>query len=386
MTRVCWPLLAWSCTHQSAQPALPPPPAATEVAQLPAPIPAGLAAGDGVLFVGSPLDGRVQVLAAATGAPIAELPQPPTHLVLPLILRASGPHRVAVLDCGGFPSPGKVDASPVLYEYDYALDGDRFTATLTRTIRFDGVPIGFAEELVHLPDGGYLVPDAVYGAIWRVTPEGAVVPGIGPRSHDTADAIPSMAYCPTMEPTTVGGLPFLFTDATIPGVAGIAVRDDTVYFYSSCAAALYALPMAALFDERSPWERASDIRRIGGKPDDVKLEELLELQFDPYTNDPSLYAADALQFQVIRIDPATGRREVVSHDERLFDFPASLSFVPPAQGAPRSLVVLSNQQHRDPNLNPAITEDRTRLPYLLTRVTLPDAGEGLTEQLAVESL
>lgn len=362
--------LALAGCHASPRPA-PTLATAREVAQLAPPIPAGIAGGEHVLFVGSPLDGRVLVLSRATGAKIAELPQPEKKLVLPLILRAIGPTRIAVLDCGGFPAPGKTDAEPTIYEYDYAIEGDRFTATLSRTIHFTGAHIGFAEELVRLEDGGYLVPDAVYGAIWRVTADGQVVPGIGPKSSAPADAIPSMVFCPTMAKTTVGGLPFLFTDSTIPGVAGIAVRDGTVYFYSSCAASLYRVPLASLTDAREPWERAQDIHLVASKDAGTTTEEILELQFDPYDpTDRYLYAADALQFRIIRIDPETGRREVVLRDERLLNFPASLGFLPPTGGARSSLVVLSNQQHRDPHLNPAITADQVQLPYLVTQIAL----------------
>jgi hypothetical protein len=53
-----------------------------------------------------------------------------------------------------------------------------------------------------------------------------------------------------MPRVTVGGLPFLFTNSTIPGVAGIAVHNGTVFFYSSCSAGLYRFPLASLFDSR----------------------------------------------------------------------------------------------------------------------------------------
>lgn len=344
------------------------------LASLPGPIPAGVAGGSRLIFVGSPLEGRVSVLSRATGQIVAELPQPPAHFVLPLILRAIGPSRIAVLDSGGFPEPGRVDANPTIYEYEYSYRNGQFSAVLTRTVSFSGIRIGFAEEFVYLGRGQYLVPDSVYGAIWRVTSGGAIVPGIVPPTYDAGDGFPSMVYCPTMPLVTVGGLPFLFVGPTIPGIAGIAVRHNTVYFTSSCAGALYRFDYRILFDGRQPHERASDIRVVATKPAGVEVEELLELQFNPFDqDDPYLYAADALQLRVIAINPANGRRHIVGDDPRLFNFPASLGFLPPGpddESAP--LLVLSNQQHRDPLLNPAIATDQVQLPYLITKVTFDD--------------
>jgi hypothetical protein len=341
-------------------------------AAMPAPIPAGIAGGSRLLFVGSPLEGRVSVLSRASGQVIAELPQPPSPFVLPLILHSIGPSRIAVLDSGGFPEPGVVDANPTIYEYEYSYRNGKFSATLARTVSFTNVRIGFAEEFVYLGKGRYLVPDSVYGAIWRVTSSGAVVPGIVPRTYDAVDAFASMAYCPTMPPVTVGGLPFLFVGGTIPGIAGIAVRNNTVYFTSSCAGALYRFDYRTLFDRRQPHERADDIRLIATKPAGVEVEELLELQFNPFDqDDPYLYAADAMQLRVIAINPSNGRRHIVGDDPRLFNFPASIAFVPPGpddDSAP--MLVLSNQQHRDPLLNPAVTVDHIQLPYLITKVSL----------------
>jgi hypothetical protein len=339
-----------------------------------APIPAGIAAGETVFFVGSPLEGRVTAYSRATGQPIGDLPQPPGHLVLPLIIHSIGTTRIAVLDCGGFPSPGTIDAEPSIYEYEYSYSGGTFSASLARTVSFAGTRIGFAEEFVYLGSGEYLVPDAVYGALYRVAADGTIHSGIAPKSFDTADAIPSMVYCNTMPQVTVGGLPFLFTDSTIPGIAGIAVRSGTIYFYSSCSAGLYRFPYASLFDNRQPWERARDIKLIASKPAGVEVEELLEMQFNPYdSTDPYLYVADALQLRLIRINPKNGKRQVLGDDPHLFNFPASLGFVPPEKNGCATgpqLLVLSNQQHRDPLLNGAISSDLTQIPYVVTKVSV----------------
>jgi hypothetical protein len=334
-------------------------------------VPAGIAAGADVFFVGSPIDGRVIVHSRRTRAPIAELPQPPGNFVLPLIIHAIGPTRIAVLDSGGLPNPGVADAEPTLYEFDYSSAGGAFQAELVRTVRFSGNRIGFAEEFVYLGGGRYLVTDAVYGSIWRVTPDGRVRPGIVPKTFAAGDAIPELAFCRSMPEVLVGGLPFRFAGSTIPGVGGIAVRDGVVYFYSSCAGALYRVPLATLFDSRAAWRRASDIRFVAGKSASVPVEELLELQFNPFdASDRHLYAADALQLRLIRIDIRTGARQVVADDPRLFNFPSALGFVPPKPGEPQALLVLSNQQHRNPLTNQAIAEDLTEAPYIVTKVVL----------------
>jgi hypothetical protein len=335
------------------------------------PIPGGIAGGESVILLGSPLDGRVVALSRSTGAPIGELPPPSAGFVLPFILHTIGPGRVAVLDAGGFPSPKPlVLANPIIYEYAYSDSGGAFRATLERTISFTGATIGFAEDMTRLPDGGYLVSDAVLGSIWRVDREGNVHPGIVPKTFDPADAIPELAFCPTMPEVTVGNLPFLFTESSIPGVASFAVRDGVVYFNSSCAGGVFRFPFASLFDHREPWQRADGIHSVSLKPAGVQVEELLDMTFDPFdAEDDGIYAADALQLRVIRIDPHSGRRTVVAADPRLLDFPSSLAFVPPTSPHGRApLLVLSNQQERTPLLNDAITSDVTVLPYLVTEV------------------
>lgn len=338
------------------------------------PIPSGIAAFDKVIFYGSPLDGRVVVLSRATGEQIAELTPPPGGFTLPLILHAIGPTRLAILDSGGFPEPGIVDAEPRIFEYEHTYDDGEFDAHLARTVEFTGHKIGFAEEFVYLGNGRYLVPDSVYGSIWKVSSDGSVTPGIVPKTFDPEDAIPQMVYCPTMPQITVGGLPFLFTGSTIPGIAGIAKRGNNVYFYSSCAGALYKVPYSVLSDNREPWMRVSDIKVIAKKSPNVPVEQLLELQFNPYDpDDKYLYAADSLQLRLIRINPQNGQRDVLDDDQQLFNFPAGLAFLPPKNShSPTKLLVISNQQHRDPLLNPALTEDLTQPPYVITKVVIDD--------------
>jgi hypothetical protein len=354
--------------------------------------PAGVAVDSNVVFVGSPLEGRVVALSRLNGAQIGELPQPPGGFVLPFIMHMVGPSTVAILDAGGFPNPdvncaqgqfpcpsgpdpsGVANAIPNIFEYQFSYSPFTrvFQASLTRTISFASVPgitYGFSEDMVRLHDGGYLVSDAVYGSIWRVTPNGTVVPGIVPRTFSPADQIPQMAFwnCQANEPlVNVAGLPFEFGGNSTPGVSPIAVRNGTVYFYTPCTGGLYKFPLASLFDERRPDQRAADIQLISTKSPDVRVEELLELQFNQYDPfDRYLYAADALELRIIRIDPDTGARTVVANDPTLFNWPASLSFAPPF-GA--ELFVISNQQHRTWITNNFLSTgtDLTQRPYILT--------------------
>lgn len=336
-------------------------------------LPAGVAGGLDVVFVGSPLEGRVLAFKRLTAQPVGELPPPPGGFVLPFIMHAKGLNKVEVLDAGGFPTPVPfVPANPTIYEYTYSLGSSGLAATLTHTLSFASVSFGFSEDFATLPDGTKIISDAILGSIWLGKPDGTILPGIVPKTFDAADRIPQLAFCPTMPLTHVGGIPFLFSGSTLPGVSPVAVRDGTLYFYSPCAEGLFSVPVASLFDSRAPWERAADIQLVMPKPADVIAEELLEFTFNPFdSHDRFLYAADALQLRVIRIDLAAKTRQVVGDDEALFNFPASLGFLPPIAGV-APLMVVSNQQHRTPLLNDAITTDMTQPPFIVTKaIVLP---------------
>ncbi|MCI5146028.1 MAG: hypothetical protein D3923_10980 [Candidatus Electrothrix sp. AR3] len=171
----------------------------------------------------------------------------------------------------------------------------------------------------------------------------------------------------------VGGQPFLFTDSSIPGVSSLAVQRDILYFSSPCAEGIYSLPIAALFDDREPWERAEDICLVSAKPDNVAVEQLMGLSFRPsHPNEPFLYAADSLQLKMIRINVLNGRREVIADDPALFNFPSSASFLPPIDGM-SPLLVVSNQQHLLRITNDAIAEDKPILPFIVTKVALKNS-------------
>jgi hypothetical protein len=152
----------------------------------------------------------------------------------------------------------------------------------------------------------------------------------------------------------------------------MAERDGIVYFSASCAGAVYSIPLASLSDAREPWQRAADIRLVSAKPAGVQVEELLGITFDPSRpHEPYLYAADALQLRVIRIDVRNGKRTVIADDPTLLNFPSSLAFAPTiVPGVPSALLAISNQQHRTVILNDAITQDVLQPPFLLTQMRL----------------
>jgi hypothetical protein len=336
-------------------------------------LPAGVAAGEKVIFIGDPLEGRVLAFSRATGRQIGELPQPPGGFVIPFIMHAAGEGRVQVLDAGGLPQPKPfVPAHPLVSEYTYSFKvTSGFSASLARFIDSTGTLVGFPEDFVRLDDGRLLLTDAVLGSIWVIRTDGTYVPGIVPKTFDPADGIPSMELCPTMPEVTVNGYPFLFSGSTIPGIEAIAVRNGTVYFSSSCARGVYSFPLAILDDNREPFQRAADIRLVSPTPSDIQVEELLDFQFNPFDkNDPYLYAAHGMQLEIVRIDSRNGQRQLVAQDARLFDFPSSLAFLPPLLGSDglTNLVVVSNQQERTPITNDAVTEDSFVLPFEVAKV------------------
>jgi hypothetical protein len=344
--------------------------------EVPLVFPAGVAGGEKVVFIGSPFEGRVAAFSRFGEEPLGDLPPPEQGFILPFILKSTDSEVVTVLDAGGFPSPLPfVPANPILYEYEYSYNrSSGFSAELIRSIPFTGALIGFAEDAIRLDDGRYLVDDAVLGSIWIAETDGSITPGIVPETFEPEDAIDEMVFCDSMPLIEVGGVPFLFTGSTIPGIAAMAERDGTLYFSSACSGAVFSVPLAVFDDDRAPHERASDIELVSSKPDGVEVEQLLGLSFDPNRPDePYLYAADTLQLRVIRINVETGERRIVGDDPTLFNFPSSLGFLPQLtrHDSVSTMVVVSNQQHLTPITNGAITEDMFEPPFLATKVLIP---------------
>jgi len=337
-------------------------------------LPHGLAVdGDLVVLTEPGLDrpgapARVVALDAATAAEVGELPPPPGGFRLPFSVRVPEPGRVAVLDNAGFPPQG----SPAVHEYRLARDGE-LRAVHERSVRFDGLPVAFAEDLEVLPDGGFVVSDSIAGALWLVRPDGTVVPGLAPSGPSAPLPGLSGGAFPEDEQLTVGGLPFGSIGGFAPGVGSLTARGEHLYFSSTALGGLHRIALATLLDVRRPAEeRAREIEVVSPRPDDVVLESLKGGVFDPADpEDPWLYVGDPFRLRVLRVHAQTGRRELVADDPRLFDFPIAAAFLPPGAREERALLVVSDQEYRWAGLNSAIEDTAFAPPFAIAQISLP---------------
>ncbi len=326
----------------------------------------GIAAAEDLVFITEPLAGRVVALDRVTGREVGEVTPPAGEgFLLPFTLRVSREGRLVVLDAGGFPNPF-IPAIPRVYDVDFTWN--RATRTLStrivRTVRFDGYPVIYSEDLEVLPDGTYVMSESVIGALWVITPNGTILPGMVPSGPMP---IPEIGACP-LPAFSVGGIPYgpMFG----PGVGSMASKDGWLYFSGTCQGGLHKVSVATLLDQtRTGEEKAADIVTVS--PKDGVVESLKGLTFDRWN--PSsrwLWATDPIDLQLIRIDVTTGRREVVGDDPLLFNFSVAAAFLPPkhlGQGV-RELVVSSDQEHRFSGINPNLTEDQFQFPFVITRV------------------
>ena len=333
--------------------------------------PHGIAGDQRLLFVTEPLNGRVAVLERFSGEEIGELPAPPGGFLLPFEMRLPVHGHLVVLDSGGFPSPTSL-AIPRVYDYHYQYNPAKrlFNAELNRTVRFDGIPFIFAEDVEVLRDGRYVVSDSGFGALWMIQRNGSITPGIVPRTLAPEDGIPGLAPCLFLsEVTTVGGVPFELPGSFAPGVGSLASRDGFLYFGGTCPGGIARVPVVVFDDMRLPHQRAADIEVVSRRPDAGDFDSLKGLTFNPWDpDDDALYAADAFHLRIVRIDVATGERTVIAEDLALFNFPVSMKFLPPVRKHP-SLVVSSDQEHRFAPLNAALGGVSVfELPFLITEV------------------
>src|SRR5215207_6197254 len=144
----------------------------------------GIAGDERYVFVtepglGIPSTPRVVVLDRFTGREVAEVPAPEGGFKLPFTLRVPRTGHLVVLDSGGFPPP----ATPVVYDYGYRGDRRGFRAELVRTVKFEGLPLAFAEDIEVLPNGEYVVSESAIGALWLIGRDGSVRPGMFPGSE-----------------------------------------------------------------------------------------------------------------------------------------------------------------------------------------------------------
>jgi hypothetical protein len=329
----------------------------------------GVTGDSNLILVTEPLSARVAVHDRLTGHEVALLPAPPGGWLLPFQMRIVNEGRLVVLDAGGFPGTPSI---PRVYDYDYRFDREThaFSATLVRSVRFDGLPIAFSEDVEVLEDGTYAVSDVVLGALWLILSNGSVVPGIVPESFDRP--IPELTSCVYTGPAlTVDGIPFN-AGGFAPGVGSLATADGYLYYGNGCRGGIHRLPVASLFDTtRSAYERAADSEIVSaGVPD--KFEVLKGLAFNRWDpRDRRLYVLDTLGLRLLRVDVASGRREVLGDDPLLFNFPVTGAFLPSPRGF-ATLVVASDQEHRFAGINQAITTDIFQLPFLVTKVLITD--------------
>lgn len=305
------------------------------------------------------------------GAQRAVLPPPPGGFRLPFALRIPAPGRLAVLDSAGFPPVGP----PAIHEYRYPVAAPG-RARFVRTIGFDGLPLAFAEDFELLPGGGYVVSDSVGGALWLVSADGQVRPGLVPS--DPA-GLPKLAGCPyTGASFTVGSVPFSPIGGFVPGVGSLAVRRGQLYFGNACLGGLHRLALRDLLDLGRPAEqRARRIRTIAPRAPGTPIESLKGLIAGPSARDPWLYAGDPFRLRFVRIHVRTGERQILSSDERRLDFSVATAYAPPRPGRRRpALLVASDQEYRWTALNATLTRDLFRSPFVLAELELPRAGSG----------
>jgi hypothetical protein len=331
-------------------------------------LPHGIDGDSRVVFVAEPVSARVAIIDRFTGKELGSLPAPPGGFILPFSLRVPSEGHLVVLDAGGFPNPSVPSVARV-YDYDYShTHGHQggVSATLTSTVRFDNLPVVFAEDVEVLPDGSKVVAESILGQLWLISPGGQISVGVGPRTFAPEDAIQPLAPCgiPTVQ---VDGVPFDLGGNFGPGVISLAQRGGYLYFGATCAGGVHRVPVPTLSDNtRTPDERAADITTVAPKVGDVDM--LHGLAFNRWKpSDNHIYAADPIRLRVVRIDTNSGQREVLGDNTTLFNFPVSLQFLPPVLGV-TPLVVSSDQEHRYAGVNAAIDHDMFLPPFRLTKV------------------
>jgi hypothetical protein len=263
-------------------------------------------------------------------------------------------------------------AIPRVYDYHYQYNPRkrRFNSTLKRTVRFDGIPFFFSEDVEVLTDGRYVVSDSGFGALWVIQRNGAITPGIVPRTPAPQDGIPGLAPCLFLAGVTMAGeVPFELPGSFAPGAGSLASRDGFLYFGGTCSGGIARVAIEVFDDTRLPHERATDIEIVSPRPDGGDFDTLKGLTFNQWDHaDDGLYAADAFHMRIVRINVLNGERTVIADDASLFNFPVSMKFLPRERGH-QSLVISSDQEHRFAPLNAALGgESVFQLPFLITEL------------------
>ena len=169
----------------------------------------------------------------------------------------------------------------------------------------------------------------------------------------------------------VGDLPFAPPGGFAPGAGTMARRAGWLYFGQSCRGGLHRVRVATLRDGARPAEeRVAEVETVSPRPAGVDREVLHGLAANPWDpRDPWIYAGDPFQLRLVRVHAETGERQVVSADERLYDFTVTAAFLPPLRrGRPNPLVTVGDQEHRWSVLNTALGADAFRAPFVVTRL------------------
>ena len=326
----------------------------------------GISGDSRLVFVSEAMAGRVIVLDRFTGAEVAQVAPPPGGWILPFTLRVPREGRLVVMDTGGFPSP-TAPVVPRVYDVDYQYDALRggFRSNIARTVRFDGLPTGYSEDLEVTRSGDYILTDSILGSIWVIRPNGTIVPAIVPALSGIS--VPILAPC-AFPGVTIDGIRFTTAGDFAPGVGSVGADDTHLYFATTCNGGIHRIPLSTLTSPRlSMTQRARAIETVSPRaPGAVEtLKGLTFNHFDP--SDRALYAVDSIQRRVFRMNTRTGAREILARDPRLFDFPVAAQFLPPVAGQ-TVLVVSSDQEYRLAALNPSITTDMFSGPFVIAKV------------------
>jgi hypothetical protein len=165
---------------------------------------------------------------------------------------------------------------------------------------------------------------------------------------------------------TVGGLPFAGGGNFAPGAGSLAVRGEWLYLSSTCTGGVQKVRISTLRDSSRPAaERAREVSTVAARQYD--LESLKGITFNRWDRDDDwIYAGDPFRLQLIRIDARTGRREVLSTNDRLFDFVTATAFLPPEhRRKDNPLVTVADQEYRWSALNVALSADQFQPPFIV---------------------
>ena len=265
-----------------------------------------------------------------SGRQKAVLPAPPGGFKLPFTLRVPETGHLVVLDAGGFPPQGP----PIVYDYRYDDKRGAFKASLTRTVDFAGLPLGFAEDVEVLPNGEYVVSESVFGGLWLIGRDGTIRPGIVPADPTVPLKnlgpchVPGRRHRHGRRPAVPGRRELRPGRRLARRARRLAVPELDLQGRRAEGQAQHAARRS-----RPAVERDAEILTVAKRKYD--LESLKGITFNRWDkHDDDIYAGDPFRLQLIRIDSRTGRREVLSTNDRLFDFTTATAFLPPEKKRP----------------------------------------------------